>query len=220
MEIVNKIGVVLFLLLVSACGEAGDIINDILGGDVGGSGQCAGATETGSCVRIEKIVPQYSAKDSSDVDVARDICNLFEVQKTPGTEPKLETFTDHSAKLTITNRPMPGVDDRDISDITLERYQIQYRNNRCPVGACPRISDLLVSPGETFVVRVDGSIEITLPFVPLSSKFEYENSGGPLLDFPSYTATYTLTGTDSFKNPVAVSGSTEFTIGNYDYCAS
>jgi len=219
-EIVNKIGVVLFLLLVSACGEAGDIINDILGGDVGGSGQCAGAAGTGSCVRIEKIVPQYKQKDSSNVDVILDICNLFEVNKTPGTEPKIEKLHDHYAKLTITNRPMPSVDERDISDITLERYQIQYRNNRCPVGACPRISDLLVSPGETFAVRVNGSTEITLPFFPLSSKFEYEKSGGPLSDFPSYTATYTLTGTDSFKNPVAVSGSTEFTIGDYDYCAS
>ena len=207
-EMVNKIGVILFLLLVAACG------------DIGGVGQCGGATETGGCLRIESIVPAYNDKDTSSVDVIQDICNAFEVQTTPGTKPTVEKFTDHSAKLVITNRPLPGIQITDITDVTLDRFAITYRNNRCPVGACPKISELYVDPGKTIVIRANAEVTFTLPFFPLSSKFEYEKSGGPLSDFPFYTATYTLTGTDAYKNPVSVVGSTEFTIGNYDYCSS
>ena len=34
----------------------------------------------------------------------------------------------------------------------------------------------------------------------------------------SYTAKYTFTGTDSFANPVSVSGFTKFEMGNFDAC--
>jgi len=220
-EVVNKVLVILFLLLVTACGDIGTLIGDLAGGDVGGSGQCGGAGETGGCIRIESIVPEFDGKNTSNVDSVQDTCNLFEMRTaTTPIAPKYEVYKDHSAKLTISNRPLPGVQPTDISDVTLEKYAITYRVNRCPAGGnCPPISELFVAPGETMVIPSNGSITVILPLVPIATRMAYVGLGGTDSHKPSYTATYSFTGTDSFRHPVSVVGSTEFTIGNYDRCA-
>jgi hypothetical protein len=214
-------GVGALLLLIAACGEVGSVVGDIVGGDIGGSGQCGGGANTGSCLRIESIKPQYSAKDSSNVDVIRDVCNISEVNKDPETAPKFEIFTDHNAQVSLSNRPLSDMTASIISDITLVDYSITYAVNRCPGGNnCPEtLPPLLVDPGQTILVKKNEAITVTLPFVPLATKAAYNSLGGPRGDFPSYTATYTLRGTDSFKNPVSVTGSAEFTIGSFDNCA-
>ncbi len=219
--IVKKCGIGALLLLIAACGEVGSVVGDIVGGDIGGSGQCGGGANTGSCLRIESIKPQYDSKDTSNVDVNRAVCNAFEVSQDSTTEPKLEVFKDHSAQISISNRPLSDITESVISDITLNKYSITYSLNRCPGGNnCPgSLPALLVDPGQTIVIRKNEAITVTLPFVPLATKDAYNSLGGPLDDFPSYTATYTLGGTDSFKNPVSVTGSVEFTIGAFDNCS-
>lgn len=198
------------LLLVSACG------------DVGGSGQCGGGGETGSCLRIESIQPSNGGDDdTSNVDAFKDLCNAFDVANATSTpvEPKFEKIFDHSAKLTISNHPLPGVNVEDISDVTLNNFAVTYSINRCPTGAtCPALDTLQVAPGETFTIKADTEFTIGLPFVPLAAKSQYIALGGSAFEFPSYTGTYTITGTDSFNNPVKVVGSAEFTIGDFDNC--
>jgi len=200
-------GMVLCLLLLSACG------------DIGGSGQCGGTSETGSCLRIESIVPEFDGKETPNVDSQQDICNLSEVSAT--TTAQFEIFKDHAAKLTVSNRPMPGVLVTDMTDITLEQYAITYKVNRCPPGAScpPNLTPLKVAPGQTVVIPANGTVTFTLPFFPIAAVQDYKNQGGSHVDYPSYSATYTLIGTDSFKNPVSVVGSAEFTIGNFDRCS-
>ena len=209
-EIVKKGLVGLLFLFIASCG------------DIGGSGQCGGAEGTGACLRIESVEPKYNEKKSSNVDTVRDICNFFEVKKNPAdTEAKFELFTDHSAELTVSNKPLPGVRGEDISDITLVDYRLAYSQpNLCPSGAnCPTsLTALQVAPGQTTVIPANGPVKFTLPFFQISSKDEYNVLGGSPNAYPSYTATYTIRGTDSFRNPVIITGSAEFTIGNYDYC--
>ncbi len=208
--------VVLFLL--SACGEV----------------RCGGGANTGSCLRIENIQPgDGKNKNSSNVDAFQQTCNAFEVAaaatSTP-VKPVFEVFSDHSAQLTISNRRLPGVKADDISDVTLDNFAIVYSSNSpCPAGAfCAPLTTFSAAPGETVVIKADTEFSFTLPFVPLSRKAEYVAAIMALpsasardlaiLAVPSYTATYIITGTDSFKNKVSVTGSAEFTIGAFDNC--
>ena len=217
-EIVKRVCVVMFLSLVVACGEVGGVVDDLLGGGVGGSGQCGGASETGSCLRIESIVPDFDGKETSNVDSKQDVCNLTEILTTPGTVPKFEVYKDHNAKITISNRPLTGVQVTDISDVTLEKYAVTYKVNRCPEGAsCPiNLRDLTGS--ETIGISANGAVTLTLPFFSIAAREDYNKQGGTNVDYPSYTATYTIIGTDLHKNPVSAVGSAEFTIGNFLRC--
>ncbi len=203
----GKGGVAILLLLVAACGE------------VGGSGQCGGAESTATCLRIESIVPG-EGDNGSNVDAFRGTCNAFEVAQDATVEPEAELFTDHNAKITISNKRLPGVPNEEpLSDITLSSYAITYSLNRCPSGAtCPTTLSSLTA-NQQISIPADDTVETSLPFVPLSTKFEYDELGGSELEFPSYTATYTIIGTDSFGNDISVQGSAEFTIGNFDNCS-
>ncbi len=198
-EILKKgVGPVLLLLLISACGE------------IGGSGQCGGGEETGSCVRIESITPKYDEKSTFSVDVFRGICS-------GGTASSTEILTDHIAELIISNRPIPPLKKEDISDVTIQSYSISYTlNTNCAlIGAiCPGLRPV-VGLLETFRVPADGTVTVTLSFFDLLSKAEYRSATGSLSAFPRYTANYRLTGTDSHKNPISVEGSTEFQIGDF-----
>ncbi|MFQ5456079.1 MAG: hypothetical protein ACE5EA_07755, partial [Nitrospirota bacterium] len=69
-------------------------------GEIGGSGQCGGAATTGACIRIESIAPD----NTSNVDAQQNICAID-----PDTgDITYESFTDHNAKITISNSPLPG----------------------------------------------------------------------------------------------------------------
>ena len=187
-------------------------------GSIGGSGQCGGAAAADECVQINAIQPVYLGQTTSNVDAFRAICT----SATPTTPAVLEPFTDHSATVTISNEPLPGVGPgaTATTTVTLQDFSIRYTLNACPAGAtCPDLDTLTVAPGSTVTIPPGSSVTITLPFVSLAKKFEYVSKGGSLLAFPSYSATYTITGTDLFHNSVSVQGSVQFTIRDFNYCS-
>jgi len=195
-------GTLFLLLLISACG------------DVGGSGQCGGVQDSGSCVRVENIIPTYKGANSSNVDTVLNACTFDPVTGAPLT---FEIFTDHSAIVTVTNVPLPGAPLDSPLPVTLLDYSISYSVNRCPAGAtCPALTPLVAS--QSTLVLPNISTSFTLPFVPLSTKQEFVSLGGTVNSFPSYTATYVITGTNASKKPISIQGEAEFTIGNYDTC--
>ena len=188
----------------------------LLGCDIGGSGQCGGASNSDACVRIDKIEPVYLGQTVSTVDARRNIC-------TPATstaEAVLEPFSDHNAIVTISNSPLPGVGPTADTSVTLQDFSITYSLNSCPASAigCPPLDTLRVVPGQTVTIAPRSSVDITLPFVPRAKKSEYVSRGGDLSGFPSYTATYIIAGTDAFNNSVSVRGSAQFTIGDFAFC--
>ena len=180
------------------------------GGSVGGSGQCGGANDSDACVRIVTIEPTYLDQTTSNVDVVQGTC--------PSGAP--ESFADHNATVTLSNLPLPGVGPTADTSVTLQDFSVRYSLNACPAGAtCPALDTLTVAPGQTVTIPPISSVTVTLPFVSLAKKSEYVSKGGSLLAYPSYTATYTITGTDSFHNSVSVQGSAQFTIGDFDNCS-
>jgi len=189
-----------FFLGVASCGE------------IGGSGQCGGSEFTGSCLRIDRIEPLGAEdKETSNVDVALHLC--------PDGKPEKGLF-DHNARVTFSNHPLPGVDKEDTSDIELKDFSIVYTVNYCPAGAtCPPLKTLKIK-GDSLSVPRDSAKDIILPFVPLAVKDEYVNGGGSLSHVPSYSATYTVIGTDSFQNGVSVKGSAEFSVADFNLCTA
>jgi len=193
-------------------------------GGIGGSGQCGGASDADVCVQINAIEPVYLGQTTSNVDALRDNCATA-----TSTTPTPEPFTDHSAMVTISNAPLPGIGPGTTASttVTLQDFSIRYTLNACPAGAtCPALDTLAAAPVSTVTIPARGSVTITLPFVPLAKKFEYVSKGGslgvpsgPNPVYPSYTATYTITGTDLFHNSVSVRGSAPFTIGDFDHCS-
>ena len=186
-------------------------------GGIGGSGQCGGASDANSCVQINAIQPVYLGQTTSNVDALQRNCATA-----TSTTPTPEPFTDHNAMVTISNEPLPGVGPGATASttVTLQDFSIRYTLNACPAGAtCPGLDTLTGAPGPTRVIPPGGSVTITLPFVSLATKSEYVSKGGSLLVPPSYSATYTITGTDLFHNSVSVRGSAQFTIGDFDNCS-
>src|SRR5712692_9238253 len=181
-------------------------------GGLGGSGQCGGSNNSDACLQITQIRPVYLDQTTSNVDAVRDKC-------ASGTSapPTDEPFTDHSATVTILNAPLPGVGPTGITSVTLQDFSISYTLNSCPTTSvgCPPLDTLRVVPGQTVTIAPRGSVDISLPFVPLAKKFEYINKGGDHAAVPSYTATYLIAGTDAFNNAVSVRGSAQFTIGDF-----
>ena len=187
---------------------------------IGGSGQCGGANDSDACVRIDKIEPVSVGQTSSNVDVIRDICTP-DNPTTPTDETVLEPFADHNAIVTISNAPLPVVGPVAVDvSVTLQDFSISYTLNSCPAtsSGCPSLDTLRVVPGQTVTIPPRSSVAITLPFVPLAKKLEYLSRGGGRDAYPSYTATYSISGTDAFNNSVSVQGAAQFTIGNFDLC--
>jgi hypothetical protein len=196
-------GTLLLFFLISACGS------------IGGSGQCGGAEDSGSCVRVESIIPAYLGGNTSNVDAAMNVCS---VDPSTGVA-TVEVFTDHSAAIQVSNSSLPGAPANTTRIITLRDYSVEYSINRCPAGSvCPALTLLTVAPGQTTVIPANGSTTFSLPFVPLATKDEYVRLGGSLATYPSYTALYTITGTDSFNKSVSIQGAAEFTIGDFSNC--
>lgn len=192
-----------FLVLLGACGQ------------IGGSGQCGGVEDSGACVIIEDIQPTYESGggNTSDVDARQDLCTNVSTGEVTDIEP----FTDHSASVTISNNSLPGGNANLTPDVTLTNYTIVYSLNSCPSGeSCPDLEPVSVS--QTLFIPANGNLTTTLKFVDLAKKAEYSDGVSSLLIYPSYTATYTFSGTDIFNNKVAISGAAEFTIGDYDNC--
>jgi hypothetical protein len=71
---------------------------------------------------------------------------------------------------------------------------------------------------QSTVLPAGETITLRLPLAPLALKDEYLDEGGDPGAVPSYTAEYTLRGTNAFDHGVSVHGSTEFTIGDFNHC--
>lgn len=195
------------------------------GDEVGGSGQCGGVADSGACIKIESIAPTYEVGggDTSNVDAFMDVCSVDEDTG----EQTLEVITDHNASVTFRNDPLPGADSDTGRDVTITRYVVSYTLNRCPSGAtCPQLASVS-PPGQSILIRAGGTVATELKFVDLATKMEYAEGVGDNLfpphtaaavEFPSYNAVYTFEGTDVFNNPIALQGSAEFTIGDYNNC--
>jgi hypothetical protein len=189
------------------------------GNEIGGTGQCGGAPETDVCVRIESITPVYLTVETSNVDVWRQVECRQDVPDGSGNRVMvgIEPFPDHEATLVVSSTRLPGAPPAFAGDVTLRDYSISYTLNRCPVGAtCPALSSLAAE--QTTLLPAGQSITLTLPFAPLALRHEYLDQGGGTGDYSSYTAEYTLTGTNSFNEKVSVQGSAEFTIGDFNHC--
>lgn len=196
-------------------------------GEVGGSGQCGGAADSGSCVKVESILPTYKVGGgfTSNVDAFIDICD-------PGPPVEYEEITDHNATVTFINEPLPDAPIDTTHDVTITQYTMTYTLNNCPFtagGNCPPLLTQTVTPGETILIPANGTVTRDIKLVDLGKKQEYASKIGDdllaagahtlaSLQFPSYTVTYRFTGTDIFNNKVNLTGYTEFTIGDYDYC--
>jgi hypothetical protein len=201
-------------------------------GEVGGSGQCGGASDSGSCVKIASIEPVYDVGggNTSDVDAFIDICDI---DLTTG-EITYEEFTDHNATVTLQNDPLPGAPEDTASDVTIKEYWLDYKLNSCPFTAsssnCPELGEQHVTPGQTILVPANETVVYDLKFVDIAKKQEYANKVGDdtfdlphsakAFEYPSYTVTYRFSGTDIFNNKITLTGYSEFTIGDYDNCTS
>jgi hypothetical protein len=190
------------------------------GGEIGGSGQCGGVEDSSVCVRIEGIAPVYlDDVVTSNVDAVHQPLCRENVPNDDGTRDIVgaEPFADHNADLTISSTLFPGAPPAFAGDVTLVDYAIRYTLNRCPSGSvCPALSSLVSA--QTTVLPAGETITLRLPFAPLALRKEFLDEGGDAGAFASYTAEYTLTGTNSFNQVVSIQGAAEFTIGNFNNC--
>jgi len=180
---------------------------------------CGGLDDIVSCVSVSNIAPSDSnGAASTNVDAVRDICST----DSSGT-PTLEPFTDHNAAITLTNAQFTTASDS--FDVEVHHYSITYTLINCPAAAtgCPPLTG--VEGERTFVIPKGGQVTATFPLVPLAVKQEYASEGGEVgasgsgAPFPIYTATYVFTATtEPFSTEIEISGSQDFTIGNFDNC--
>ena len=174
---------------------------------------CGGLEATVSCLQITSIVPTATVP-TSNVDVHQDICRDPVTRLVTATE----IFDgDHNAQITFLNKKFPTANSS--FDIRIIGFSVSYNLNQCPALArgCPPLTGFTAS-GASLVIPVDGTVTQTFPFVPLRVKQEYVAAGGEVFSrsLPSYTATYVFTAqTVSFNDTLTVTGSAEFTIGDF-----
>ena len=168
---------------------------------------CGGLEATVSCLEIVRIAPT-----SSNIDAFQTLC----VDPNTGTV-TAEPFTDDNALVILANMQFPTAQAG--FDIRVIGYSVSYRLNQCPAAAlgCPPLTGFTVS-GQSIFIPQGQSVAVTLPFVPLRVKNEFCASGGQRVGaIPSYTATYTFTAqTTRFNDTFTVTGSAQFTIGDFD----
>ena len=182
-------------------------------GEIGGSGQCGGVESNGVCTTIEFITPIYLDEEVASVDVFQNP----DCDNDPTTV-DFEPMASHSADVdfnavSLLPDETPGVP----TFVTLTQYTIDFTLDTGPDSG-PTISQRQY--GETIKLETGSDITARVTLFDLATKGEYLNSGGNPLDYPSYTATYTFTGTDAFGEGIAVQGRTQFEIGSFDNCSS
>ena len=197
------------LLLVSCSGPSDD----------GAGGGCGGSEAAISCLNVSGITPTYMDENTSNVDAQQDQC-----RDQTGVVTGIEPFTDHNALVTLVNRQFPTSTTAERAfDIRIIGYSVAYTLNQggCPAAArgCPPLTGFTVS-GESIIIPVGETLQVTLPFVPLRTKNEYVQAGGELgIAAPSYSATYTFTAqTVGLNDTFTVQGSAQFTITDFDNC--
>lgn len=195
----------LVALILASCSATGGSDNPQQG--------CGGTEATVSCLAITGIAPKTTGGgNSSNVDAFQEVC----VDPTTGAATSRETFTDHNADITFSNMQFPTA--RAGFDLRITGYTVSYSLNQCPTAAvgCPPLTGFTAS-GESILILKGQTVTVTLPFVPLRVKSEFCAAGGERgRAIPSYTATYTFTAqTTGFNDTFTVTGSSQFTIGDF-----
>jgi len=203
-------GLFLVVLLLASCSAPSDD---------GGNGGCGGSEAAINCLNVTGIVPTSVGGDTTNVDALRDQCRDPVSGAVTGPEP----FGGHNAKVTLVNQRFSTSTSTDRAfDIRIIGYSITYRLNLCPTAArgCPPLTGLTSS--ESIIIPVGQTVTVTLPFVPLSTKNEYVQTGGELgVAAPSYSATYTFTAqTVGLNDTFTLQGSSQFTITDFNNCSS
>lgn len=182
-------------------------------GEIGGSGQCGGVESNGVCTNIESITPIYLDEEIISVDVIGGTdCDNDVTTVDP------ESFTTHQADvdfnaISLLPDETPGVP----TFVTLTQYTIDYSLDPGPSSG-PSIPQQRYN--QSLKLETGSGATVRVIFFSLDLKEDYVNSGGNPSDYPSYTATYTFTGTDAFGEGIAVQGRTQFEIGNFNNCSS
>jgi len=174
---------------------------------------CGGVEASVSCLQINSIAPIANGVNTSNVDAHQDIC----IDPATGNVTAVEPFGDHNAQISFTNKRFPTASNS--FDIRLIGYTVSYNINQCPTRArgCPPLPGFTVA-SQTTIIPANGSVTLTLPFVPLRVKDEYAAAGGELFStfLPSYDVTYVFTAqTVSFNQTFTVAADAEFTIGDF-----
>jgi hypothetical protein len=187
------------------------------GGGAGSPGS-KGTEDTG--VEVDATVtPLYLNENTYSVDIVRDVCD-------PGPPPEIETFTDHSATLTMTARLINPNTTFQVGTLYVEKYTVQFRRSSDSIGAPPIQSDTRY---ETIVIPAPvgtgvTTVEDTVILVDLIRKDQYKtdvtsgqyNSGMAYLN--NYTALYTFEGKNEYGEKFTFKAQTDFQIGWFDYC--
>lgn len=189
------------------------------------SQRCGVKTSQGACVSTLSVSPNYRGVATSDVDVVQDQCLVTPGVPAPGDggvaiPPRYEAeyFADHNVVVRISNRPpveLGAYPDR-APPVVLSRTRVEYHLNGICESSCPDL-DPLEFDGPTATVLSGTETDVTLPFMPLRRKIEFVDRGGATNGYPSYTAHYTVLGTDP-KGEFEISFDAEFTAGDFDFC--
>jgi hypothetical protein len=178
------------------------------------STRCGEATPSGACLSVLSVVPTVNGVSTSNVDVVQGKCG-------DPSEPLKQTwepFTDHDVVFTLSNDgPVNYHDPADLAPaVVINGFKAEFRLNQACNG-CVGLPPL-EGDGPTTTVRGGREASFSLPMMPLRSKQAFVDTGGDESQYPSYSVTYTLDGTDptgAFK----IKASTNFTVGNFNNCA-
>lgn len=183
------------------------------GGGPGSPGS-TGTEDTGVIIDAT-VVPT----DTYSVDVVQQICD-------EGPPPEYETFTDHTADLSISARLVNPNTTFRVGTLYVEGYTVEYRRSDDSIGAPPIETDkrshtIVITPPTGNGVS---TVTTTVILVDLKRKQKYYNdilsgqytSGWALLN--NYTAIYTFYGKNEFGTPFSFKATTYFQIGSFDNC--
>ncbi len=209
----NRIeAVILLLLVLSLATGCGPALN----------AHCTVETKAGACLTLISIEP-YSGVDgifSTNVDAWQGSCEVPDPANPGQTKLEAEPFTDHMATLTITNAPpseLQGTPEM-APAVTLDEYHVVFETNECARDVvCPELDPMDFEPGPSVSILAGTTAQITLPFVPLRKKFEYQLKSGIPGGYSSYSAIIEIRGRDD-EGRIKLEGAAEFSIGDFDLC--
>lgn len=197
----------LFSILFWGCGGGGP-----------GSPGSHGSEDTGIQVQAT-VVPQYLGDNTYSVDVVPDICEA-------GPPPVFESFTDHSAIITMDARLLNPNSTFKAGNLFVEKYTVEYKRSTDSIGAPPIEHDTRY---KTIVIPAPSgsgitSVQDTVILVDLLRKEKYYDDvlsgqfNHGLAYINNYTAVYTFEGKNEYGTKFSFKTQTDFQIGWFDYC--
>ena len=194
----------------------------------GDEAECQGADLNGVCFMVSTVAPKYFDAETPSVDI-------YLAQCSAGPPPVFEPFSAHTARLTLSAFTI-GNNRSNSTRIILRRYSISYvlnpgSDNPALGPAIPGVQVNDFGTGQTFEVPVNGTLEADFTLFDLQQKQDYYDTyvanGFPMdpfaptipLNYPSYTATYTVYGADEYGREVSATGSAQISIGAYNNCS-